>query len=137
MIRKIKGNHTYYWKSTLKSNLVELNVDMQFWLYTNYSMTLPGLTSKNLPSSYWDSIKIWSEVGNTTNRDKGDFIWYNKDMNTEDRVLVDKHFLQAGIWYIDDSYKGDGEVKPFEQSVSGLGSDTETSSGRVSLAKHN
>ena len=31
---------------------------------------------------------------------------------------MDKHFLQAGIWYIDDLCKENGEVKPFEQWVS-------------------
>ena len=30
-IRKIKGNHAYYWKSILKSYLVKLNVDGGSW----------------------------------------------------------------------------------------------------------
>ena len=50
--------HTYYWKSALKSYLVKVNVDMQFLLYTNYSMKSAGLTPQNLPSFYWDIIKL-------------------------------------------------------------------------------
>ena len=114
----MKGNHTYYWKSTLKSYLVKVNVDRQFLLYTNYSMKSAGLTPQNLTSFYWDIIKLWSEVGNTANRDKGDFLWYNKNINTKDSVLVDQHFLRARRWYIDDLYKENGEVIPFEHWVS-------------------
>ena len=82
---------------------------MQILLYTNYSMKSARLTPQNSPSFYWDIIKLWSEVGNTTNRDNKDFIWYNKDINTKDSVLVGQHFLREGIWYIDDLYKENGK----------------------------
>ena len=77
---------------------------MQVLLYTYYSMLSTGVTAHNLPYLYWNIIKLWSKVGNTTNRHKGDFILYNRDINTKFSVLVGKHFLQAGIWHIDDLY---------------------------------
>ena len=112
-----RKSHLLLENQFLKSYLVK-HVDMQVLLYTNYLKKSAGLTPQILPSFCWDIIKLWSEVGNTTNRDKRDFSWYKKDINTKDSVLVNQHVLRAGICCIDDLYKENGEVIPFEHWVS-------------------
>ena len=109
--------------------MMMMNVDMQVWLYTHYSMRSTGLSPQNLSSFYWDIITLWSEVGNTTNRDKREFIWYNKVISSKGTVLVDKYFLRAGIWYIDDCTKNMEKRYLLNIEYQRVQPDTEASNG--------
>jgi hypothetical protein len=46
-----------------------------------------GLEKAKLPAFYIEVFKLWSESGNTVPVDKGNWIWYNKNICVNNKAV--------------------------------------------------
>lgn len=117
-IKKLVKNDNQLWKSILNMYLSELNVDINTLLYSNFSMRSLNIKKRSIPQFYYEIIDLWSGIGNTTNIDKSNFMWYNKDICVNNKLFLYEEFFRAGLWYISDLYKHEGDPVSFNEWVS-------------------
>ncbi len=114
-IKKLDINASYPWKLILQHYLEKLNIDIYPLLRSDYDMKTLGMNADSLPKFYYNILKLWSEVGETSPITKRNNLWFNKKICIEKKSLFYKDFDQLGIQYVNDLYKVDGSLIPFRE----------------------
>ena len=114
-IKKLDINASYPWKLILQHYLEKLNIDIYPLLRSDYDMKTLGMNADSLPKFYYNILKLWSEVGETSPITKRNNLWFNKKICIEKKSLFYKDFDQLGMQYVNDLYKVDGSLIPFRE----------------------
>ena len=118
-IKKISTSAEAPWKLILEKYLERLNIPLHVLLISNYDMKSSSLDKADIPQFYKEMLKLWCEMGNTLPAyNKGNFLWFNKDICVKGKSLFYEQLFRAGVWYISDLYGADGSAIPFETWVS-------------------
>jgi len=89
-----------------------LNVeDPSLFIRSNFALQdLPAI----MPDHYRECLVQWQKLRMTQTDELIDFIWYNKDIRINKKVVYCKNMFASGLWVIPDLFDDDSNVIPFE-----------------------
>jgi hypothetical protein len=68
-----------------------------------------------VPEFYLEILRSWSEVGQLSSKET--YIWYNKEIQINNRPILFEPFLNQRILKINDLFNKDGTAKKFNDWV--------------------
>jgi hypothetical protein len=113
-VKKLIYSEYHIWKSTFTTFLADCGLRLNNLLFGNYNLKSlkPYHIQNKVPQFYLEILNSWSEVGQPLT--KQFYIWYNKDIQIENKSVFYEPFAEKGIKQINDLYQDNGKIKNFE-----------------------
>lgn len=89
-----------------------LNVENPvLYIRSNFS---PKEFSSNMPDYYKECLNKWQMMRMKQTDELIDFVWYNKDVRIDKKVVYCENMFLCGLWTINDLYDDNGSLLSFE-----------------------